>query len=210
MEKDSRITAVPLMLALVAAWTSCNTAFAKPDLARKEKAACSLCHVNPAGGPILSDIGKEYKEKNVIPQDAAPVPEGRQAKYLGTDKCQLCHMKVHKSWEGTVHAAAFKVLESKQSDKNAGCITCHSTGAGLPGGYSPGSDQADALKQVTCEACHGPGSLHATAANNQKKETINGSPGEKLCRSCHIQRFSPKFEYVEWSKRGVHELTEKK
>ena len=113
----------------------------------------------------------------------------------------MCHSPVYKSWVETKHASAFKALADKQSDKNAECIVCHVTGYNLTGGYP---ENADNLKNVTCEGCHGPGSLHMSAKKDDKKKMINGKPGEKLCRSCHNEKQSPKFNFEEYSKKGIH------
>jgi hypothetical protein len=197
MGKEMRIASALLML--IATGIFCGKAYATLDMARKEKAPCALCHVNPAGGKDLSDVGKIYKEKKELPTDAVQVPEDKQAKYVGDNDCAACHTEEYGSWEKTRHAAAFKPLVDKKADKNAGCLICHTTGDGLPGGYADG---ADALKNVTCEACHGPGSLHA---NMPTKQNVNTIPSEILCKSCHA-KFSPKFEYTEWVKKGVHNI----
>ncbi len=197
MDKKMRIAS--LLIMCLAAGIFCGKAFAKPDMALKEKAPCALCHVNPAGGKDLSDVGKAYKENKELPKDAPQVPADKQAKYTGDNECAACHTAEYGSSKKTRHAAAFKPLLEKKAENNAGCLACHTTGAGLPGGYADG---LDALKNVTCEACHGPGSLHNSMPT---KQVINTAPGEILCKSCHA-KFSPKFEYTEWVKRGVHDL----
>jgi hypothetical protein len=202
MGKEMKIVAALLML--IAAGICCGEAYATPAMAQKEKAPCVLCHVNPAGGKELSDVGRTYQAKKELPTDAAQVPEDRQAKYIGDSDCVACHTEEYGSWAKTKHAAAFKPLVEKKAEKNASCLVCHTTGVGLPGGYVDG---AEALKNITCEACHGPGSLHT---NMPTKQDINTTPSEMLCKSCHIARFSPNFEYTEWVKKGVHNLPGKK
>lgn len=64
------------------------------------------------------------------------------------------------------------------------CGECHSTG------YSPGGNQDNmigltgtwAQPGVRCEACHGPGSLHAT---NPRGITMKIDRGSELCSQCH-------------------------
>jgi len=201
MNKKASVTSA--FFALISAGIFCGNVFATTDMARKEKAACALCHVNPAGGKGLSDIGNIYKEKKILPANVIQVSEDMQARYIGNKKCAACHTEVYSSWEKTSHAASFKPLVEKKAEKNAGCLNCHATGVGLPGGYS---DEAETLNNVGCEACHGPGSLHAAAPS---KLVINTIPSEALCKACHA-KFSPKFEYTEWVKKGVHAFPGKK
>ena len=185
---------------------SANIVFAFSDYARKEKLSCAKCHISPAGSIELSDTGKTYATNKAFATVQTDVDAGAQAKYLGANKCKMCHSPIYKSWAETKHANAFKVLVDKQSDKNAECIVCHTAGYNLTGGYT---ENADNLKNVTCEACHGPGSLHMSAKKEDKKKMINGKPGEKLCRSCHNEKQSPNFKFEEYSKKGLHAITVK-
>ena len=199
MCKETRITSA--LLILIAAGIVSGNAYAKPDMAKKEKAACALCHVNPAGGKDLSDVGKIYQEKKEVPTDAAQVPVDKQAKYIGDNDCAACHTAEFSSWEKTKHAAAFKPLVEKKAEKNAGCLTCHTTGNGLPGGYEDG---VDALKNVTCEACHGPGGSyldsHAKKGTDRAKLEAAGfrvfrnlEQRDRFCRQCHNELMGMRF-----------------
>jgi hypothetical protein len=86
------------------------------------------------------------------------------------------------------------------------CVTCHVTGFHQAGGYP----QADSTKNagvahVGCESCHGPGSLHLTAAADQKKATIRRG-GADDCMTCHVPAMSPGFKYEEAKPTGVHSI----
>ncbi|MFQ5501109.1 MAG: cytochrome c family protein [Phycisphaerae bacterium] len=100
--------------------------------------------------------------------------------YVGSKKCKMCHMNVHKSWAKTKMAQAFETLKpgnakemkekfkldvNKDYSKDEKCIKCHTTGYGLEGGYAiPAADdkkaqrKAKKMQGVGCESCHGPGS----------------------------------------------------
>lgn len=100
--------------------------------------------------------------------------------YVGSSKCKMCHLSEHKSWKKTAMGRAFttlkpgKAVEAKEKhglDPNKDyttdetCLACHTTGYGHPGGYAiPAADDKKAaraakkLRDVGCEACHGPGS----------------------------------------------------
>ena len=159
-----------------------------PAHARESKAACAACHMNVAGGPDLTEIGKKYKADSTtaIPTDV------KGADYVGNNKCKMCHSKQFKAWQLTKHANAWVGLQKadahfahelaeKLNIKLEGnpvtvdaCVTCHVTGFHLPGGY-PGADSVKtaALINVTCENCHGPGSMHiAATAHNEFRSSV--------------------------------------
>lgn len=203
---------VVLALAFVAA-----QATAVPSMAKKTGAACAACHKNVAGGADLTDAGTAYKA------DATKAPEKIAAnEYIGANKCKTCHSKQNKAWLETKHAKAFQTLltvddkvaaewatkmgiELKgKASENEGCVGCHVTGQGLPGGY-PGADSTLAanVSLVGCEACHGPGTAHKAAAKEAKKAAINSAVGEALCKSCHTDKASPDFKFAE-RKLKVH------
>jgi hypothetical protein len=63
---------------------------------------------------------------------AAP---SKDAKYIGADKCKMCHSTEHKGWSKTAHARAYDLLVNVAQDKNTECLACHTTGYGK-GGYT--------------------------------------------------------------------------
>ena len=195
-------------------------AWAFPEVARQTKLACATCHTNPAGGAELTEPGKAFKA------DATKVPAAGAAKaaeYVGSAKCKMCHGKQHKAWLETPHAIAlaslqkmdekvaaemaakFKVEIKGSAVQTAGCVGCHVTGYQLAGGY-PAADSAKAaaVSGVSCESCHGPGSLHVAAPMADKKKFTNKSVTAKMCTQCHTPVASPAFKFEEYVKRGVH------
>jgi len=101
-----------------------------------------------------------------------------QPKYIGADKCKMCHPDQHKSWAKTAHARAFDLLKIVAQEKNEQCLTCHVTGSGRGGFSDEGSTPG--LAGVTCEACHGPGGDH-----NGDKTKIVRVPPATVCAACH-------------------------
>ncbi len=192
--------------------------WAFPEVARQTKAACASCHANPAGGADLTDAGKAWKAESKAPS-AAPA---KAAGYIGNTKCKMCHIKQHKAWAETPHAKAFGNLQTADPSAAAematklkielkgspaatdACVKCHVTGFQLAGGY-PAADSAKtvALAAVSCESCHGPGSLHVAAPMADKKKFINKAVTANMCTQCHTAVISPKFDFVEMSKK-VH------
>lgn len=213
----SKRVASGLMVALGIAVATQLWAF--PEFARKTKSACATCHANPAGGAVLTAVGTDYKDDGKDPA----IQAAKSADYVGINKCKMCHMKQYKAWGETPHAKAWAGLVKADSAKAAevsaamkveltgapsatdGCIQCHVTGFHLAGGY-PQADSAKtaSLTNVTCEACHGPGSLHVAAAMADKKKFINRAVTANLCVQCHTPVMSPTFKFEEFAKRGVH------
>jgi hypothetical protein len=189
-----------------------SQSLALPGYAAKTGAACASCHKNVAGGPELTAAGDAYKADDT----KVPADKGTPNEYIGANKCKMCHNKQYKAWSETKHAKAFETLQNVdektaaewakkmgvelkgKASETPGCIQCHVTGDGLPGGYPPADAEAMAnFTVVGCEQCHGPGSAHKAAAKEAKKSVINASPGEALCKSCHTAAASPDFNFAE-------------
>jgi hypothetical protein len=193
--------------------------WAFPEFARQTKAACATCHVSAAGGAVLSDAGKAFKADSKTPAAGT----AKAAEYVGGNKCRMCHIKQAKAWLETQHAKAWAGLQHADSTKVAAlaaalkieikgtpaatdeCVKCHVTGFQLASGY-PQADSTKAanLANVTCEACHGPGSLHVAAATADKKKFINRGVTANMCMQCHTPVTSPTFKFEEFVKRGAH------
>lgn len=195
--------------------------WAFPEFARETKAACQACHANVSGGPGLTEAGKAFQADHA----KAPAAEAKANDYVGVNKCKMCHSKQYKAWQSTEHSHAMKSLatagEKELADRAAAlkvelkghatqsddCVKCHVTGFHLAGGY-PAADSTKnvALENVTCESCHGPGGKHVASAMAEKKKTINVNVTEKMCRQCHTPEMSPKFNFDEYKKKGVHQV----
>jgi mono/diheme cytochrome c family protein len=209
-----------LALVGVAAWMvyASQSAWAFPKASVATKAACASCHTVAAGGPDLTETGTKYKAD----ASAKAAASAAGADYVGSKKCAMCHRAQATAWAETPHAKALAVLHSADEKavadmagrigvkvegkmtENDACVTCHVTGLGLPGGYVAGSETADQLANVTCEACHGPGSVHMKAAKADKKATIYGAVSEKMCMQCHTKEMSPEWDFAKYKAKGVH------
>ncbi len=63
-----------------------------------------------------------------------------------------------------------------------------------PGGSSLGHN--DTLRDVQCEVCHGPGSIHVAKGGNEKPLALDAKPSTDLCASqCHTHEHSDTFQY---------------
>jgi len=135
-------------------------------------------------------------------------PKGVEAKFIGSEKCANCHPFADQVWAKTGHAHAFDTLVNDVNpghrDKDGECILCHSVGFMNTTGFldkNNNAKQNERLKHVGCEACHGPGSMHANDPNNKDYRKLmnafaahhNPALPEKLrmqklddfCQKCH-------------------------
>jgi hypothetical protein len=128
---------------------------------------------------------------------------GDKPEYVGASKCKSCH-KAEKNgaqfpkWSSKKHSKAYEALKSdaaKEKAKAAGvedplkdetCLSCHTTA------YKA-KNKAKSYKieeGVTCEACHGPGSMYKKSSimKDRKKSVEAGmvdKVDEKICVTCH-------------------------
>lgn len=122
-----------------------------------------------------------------------PPPPAGVATYVGDAACADCHEEAVEFWKKTRHAGAWETLEKVDKQFDYDCIGCHVTGWGGPGGATMA--QNETMRDVQCETCHGPGSLHLAAEDEADlKKTIVGIPPDDLCASqCHTPDHSDTF-----------------
>ncbi len=127
--------------------------------------------------------------KDVKPKPAA---EGTPS-YVGIEECSYCHDKQVAFWKKMRHANAWKSLTDVGKEFNRDCIYCHVTGFGKDGGSNLAFNET--LREVQCEVCHGPGSLHVEADGNDQPLTITTEPTKALCKGCHNDEHSDTFDF---------------
>jgi hypothetical protein len=109
-----------------------------------------------------------------------PAPAG-QSHYVGVEVCSACHKSEREFWDRTQHSAAYATLSSAHKEFNLDCVSCHVTGYDRPGGSTV--VHVEKLRNVQCEVCHGPGSLHAESPLAEKAIAL---PEQSLCAAqCH-------------------------
>jgi hypothetical protein len=120
-------------------------------------------------------------------------------RYLGIEMCRRCHAEIMPRFVSSRHFRAFETLRQRGATSTAECLACHTTGYGRPGGYDPETEQKGApyLQGVQCEACHGPGTMHARDGSYVKS-------ARESCRACHTSKWSPDFEFETYWKRANH------
>jgi cytochrome c554/c'-like protein len=141
--------------------------------------ACVLASITPLTGQ-QQPVATTQTASDSAPHSAG-VPE-----YVGAEGCKSCHQAIYTSWLQTKHARALGRL-TKEQKEGGECIRCHVTGTSeqiAREGASPGHPN------VQCEACHGPGSLHAADAT--VRTGIRKVPASSTCETCHNDK-SPHF-----------------
>ncbi len=133
-----------------------------------------------------------------------PCPEAPQgsAVYVGSEACGACHSSALQQWKTTKHAHAVKTLEDAGKFCDLGCIGCHTVGFNAPGGFcSP--QKVGPYKEVGCEMCHGPGSLHIQkgGAKVGVGPKFQRDPGEQVCLGCHTKEHSDLFDFAKYRPR---------
>ncbi len=128
-----------------------------------------------------------------LPPPAAP----GEAAYVGKDVCTRCHADARAVWNGTAHAGAYASLSSQFKEFNLECVGCHVTGYERPGGSTVA--HVEALRDVQCEVCHGPGSKHVVTPLDPT--AIVTKPQPSVCLDCHhsphVENFDPSLKLRE-------------
>jgi hypothetical protein len=143
------------------------------------------------------------------------VVSAQNFKYIGADKCKLCHNKPatgeqYKKWMEEPHSRALESLSNQASldyakkngiadpAKEQKCLKCHSTFHSVDAKLRA---TITATEGVSCETCHGPGSSYKTPAimKNQAMAIKMGLiiPDKELCLTCHNKEnpFYKEFNY---------------
>lgn len=115
----------------------------------------------------------------------------------GWEGCQSCHPRQTRFWLQTDHAGAWRTLEKARQHFNRECLVCHVTlptydmekvlREDLLAGLS------EDLKGVGCEACHGPGRMHA----RQPGASGLRRPDRTTCLQCHTPDHDRNFVFEE-------------
>lgn len=144
---------------------------------------------------VAADVAayQETLEKLSLAADSTPppVPEGKSG-YAGSEACLDCHDEAHVLWKSTPHGKAWQTLVDANKTFDPYCVSCHVTGWQQPGGAVLANNEL--LRDVGCESCHGPGAKHVEVGGDEYW-TKRKVP-EAVCRTCHNEHHSPKFDYA--------------
>ncbi len=130
-------------------------------------------------------------KKTSADRPSAPV-RSAESKYVGLEKCKGCHKKEFDDFQKRKFGKAWRVLEMRGEINNPECLKCHATGYGQGGFVS--AEKTPHLKYKQCEACHGPGSLHAKNPMSKEYRNLmrNYIRDNDVCINCHVCMFTHK------------------
>jgi hypothetical protein len=128
----------------------------------------------------------------------ADLPKGFAV--AGDKACRKCHEEDCRTLRKSKHAEAWKTLEAKGAHVDPDCQRCHTTGYGLPGGFTSLRRSA-ATVNVGCESCHGPSQAHADKSD---VHTPYFAQAKDHCTGCHDRENSPKFDYNKYWEKIRH------
>jgi cytochrome c5 len=161
------------------------------DQVRIHKALACNTPVQDAISAFFRQSG-EANVKAAASVAVSPPPRGG-ASYTGTEACADCHDDQVAFWKKTVHATAWQTLVDRGQQFDLDCIGCHVTGWDKPGGSNLGHN--DRLRDIQCETCHGPGSIHVAKGGKEKPFAVKRAPDNDLCASqCHTKEHSDTFQ----------------
>jgi hypothetical protein len=127
-----------------------------------------------------------------------------QKEYVGSDSCKSCHTKEYSNYKKySQKAKSYKSVEKMkrnlEREEYLDCLKCHTTGYGKGGFVS--LEKTPYLKDVGCESCHGPGSVHI---ETEDPEDIKGSLEVKDCVGCHNEKRVKGFKFKPMIYGGAH------
>ncbi len=154
-------------------------------------------------------------------------------KYVGVAKCKTCHNtkkigKQYTVWKNSLHAKAMESLKSEKAlkyakehkiadpSKDATCTKCHSTMASIDKSLIDPKGKLTIEEGVSCESCHGPGSVYKKRSIMIDREKAIASglvvPTEKVCVTCHNKDnpFYKPFDFKTYSAKIAHPVPKKK
>ena len=131
-------------------------------------------------GIALRDPAAPRAAIEIRPED---VGQEKITRYAGSAACTSCHAAAARFFEGTPHAHALAALTAAHRERDPTCVGCHTTGFMSPGGTWNVALVTQKLKDVGCEACHGPSLGHLSL--DDKKTTTRRLVPDTVCLGCH-------------------------
>jgi hypothetical protein len=108
-----------------------------------------------------------------------------EAYYVGMGKCKECHPEHVETYSHWKYSKNFRILELREMEHDPRCLPCHTTGYGKPGGFVS-VEETPHMKNIQCETCHGPASLHVKAPTVEEHQRTLSVP-KNVCTTCHRQ-----------------------
>ncbi len=139
----------------------------------------------------LCEVAKEATATRTCEAATSPADS-----FAGNDSCRECHSDAFAVWQKSKHAHAWSTLTAKGKQCDLGCISCHTVGFEVAGGYCRLQD-AEAHANVGCESCHGPSLAHVQNPDDKKAWSAHFTRAKdaKVCAHCHTPEHSDTFNF---------------
>ncbi len=160
-------------------------------------------HVRAELNHFYDRVGRTEAAAASVAPPFADDTERMHGEYAGVARCASCHAAEFAQWKKTPHAGAFKTLLDRHRNFQPRCISCHVVAYGARHGYRLG-DLEKPLGNVQCEACHGPGAMHAAAPS---ATNIRRPVPERVCLTCHTPDHSDGFVYADRIRKVRHDAS---
>lgn len=130
---------------------------------------------------------------------------GQENTYIGSEVCNDCHEEEYASFDKYAkkrhsYGSIMQMRKGLTETEFETCLVCHTTGYGKPGGFVSVS-RTPQLKNLGCECCHGPGSIHA---DSEDPDDIKGKLSIADCETCHDAELVATFDYKPMIYGGAH------
>jgi len=130
---------------------------------------------------------------------------GTEPTYVGPEACGKCHTEQYANYRAYAKKSlsfegVSKMKKGLSDEEVRECFKCHTTGYGKSGGFRS-VEETPHLKEASCEACHGPGSVHV---ETQDPKDIKGTLTTKDCEVCHNAERVAAFSYKPLIFGGAH------
>jgi Cytochrome c554 and c-prime len=140
------------------------------------------------------ELDRKVGEANLAAASPPPSAEPGKPSYVGVEECVHCHKDAVDHWRTTRHAGAWPTLTRVGKQTNRYCVSCHVTGWEEPGGSALGTVVKDPLlREVQCEVCHGPASLHVDA-DGKRTDSLLPVDLDLCATRCHTPEHSDTFQ----------------
>ena len=132
-------------------------------------------------------------------------PALAKKRYVGSKACQECHEEEYNKFtkyakKAHSYESILKMKKDVTPEEFKGCLKCHTTGYGEPGGFKS-VEETPQLKEAGCEVCHGPGSRHC---QTEDPADIKGNLSFHDCEGCHIPEMVKEFNFKPLIHGGAH------
>jgi len=125
---------------------------------------------------MVAEAKEKLPEEKRVSRELPKIGE-----FAGSSRCRSCHQGAYRRWRQTTHARAYTHLVREKKGNDTDCFGCHVTGYFLDGGPRT-PQEVSYLRNVQCEACHGPSLKHV---ENAELPTPMKGKENQTCEHCH-------------------------